>query len=747
MSQKHKQGAGKRRRIKDPNAEREAARYARPIPSRDVILQVLEDADRPLEFAGIADALNLHEDVDLEALSRRLGAMLRDGQVVQNRRGKILIPKRAGVIAGTVMAHRDGFGFLIPDEGGDDVFLSPRQMRPLMHNDRAAVRIRGEDRRGRPEGSLVDVLERRTTTLVGRFSMEQGISFVVPDNSRYTQEVLVPPDARDGAQDGQIVLVDIVEQPTKHSQPIGRVSRVLGEHRAAGMEVEIAIHSHGLPHEWPDAVLRQAEQFGDSVPESAKQGRTDLRDLDLVTIDGEDARDFDDAVYAEPRGDGWRLIVAIADVSHYVKPGTPLDNEAQNRATSVYFPDWVIPMLPEALSNGLCSLNPKVDRLCMVCDMQVNARGHVTHAHFYEGVMQSKARLTYTEVGAFFDGDPAARRRQDHLAPRLHALHDLYGALRKARRQRGALDFDRPETKIVFGRDRKIDSIVPVVRNDAHKLIEECMIAANVAGAVFLTKHRMPTLYRIHDRPDPDRIQQLRDFLGPLGLSLGGGEKPEPKHFAKLIEAVQARSDRDLIEMVVLRSLAQAVYHADDIGHFGLSHSTYLHFTSPIRRYPDLLVHRAIRHVVRGGTAETFAYSLKDMEMLGSRCSMAERRADEATRDAVNWLKCDYMSDKLGEEFDGVVMGVTNFGIFVALSGLDIEGLVHVTALPDDYYQFDAARHCLVGERSGRVFQLTDRVRVKVARVDLEERKIDFDLVAAPDAAPAERRARRKRRR
>jgi len=714
---------------RDPEAEREASRYAEPIASRELILKVLVDLGRPAYQDEIEAELHIGSEQDREALRRRLRAMVRDGQLVFNRRGGYCLAGKIGVVAGRVQAHRDGFGFLIPDEGGEDIFLSPRQMQSVMHGDRISVRISGVDRRGRPEGSLVDVLERNTETLVGRFFEEGGMSFVSPDNSRFQHEVLIPASDRNGATHGQIVLVDLVEYPGPHTQPMGRVARVLGDHRAAGMEVEIAIHSFGLPHEFPNAVTDEAETFGEQVPEAAKQGRVDIRDLDLVTIDGEDARDFDDAVYCEPlKGGGWRLIVAIADVAHYVKPGNALDTEAEKRGTSVYFPDWVLPMLPEALSNGLCSLNPKVDRLCMACDMRIDEDGKVTRAKFYDAVMLSKARLTYTKVGNLIEkGDVDVHRELGPLADRIHALHDLYKALAKARRRRGAIDFDRPETKIVFDENRKIQSIVPVVRNVAHKIIEECMIAANVQAAKFLDKNKVPTLYRVHDGPKEESLDDVRGFLGPLGLSLGGGETPQPKDYAKLIEKIQDRPDRFLIETVLLRSLSQAVYQPKGDGHFGLALEHYAHFTSPIRRYPDLLVHRGLKLVVNQRPKKEFSYDHRRMETLGTHSSMTERRADEATRDAVAWLKCDFMVDKVGEEYDGLITGVTNFGLFVELKDMQIEGLVHVTSLENDYYRHDPAMHRLIGERGGKVYRLADEIRVRVVRVNPDERKIDFE--------------------
>ncbi|HEX7047080.1 MAG TPA: ribonuclease R [Gammaproteobacteria bacterium] len=729
---------------RDPHARREADRYEQPIASRELILKVLEDLGRPAYQDEIETELHIRSEQDQEALRRRLRAMVRDGQLVFNRRGGFCLAGRIGVVAGRVQAHRDGFGFLIPDEGGEDIFLSPRQMQSVMHGDRISVRISGIDRRGRPEGSLVDVLERNTETLVGRFFEEGGVGFVSPDNSRFQHDVLIPATDRFGAKHGQIVLVDLVEYPGPHTQPLGRIARVLGDHRAAGMEVEIAIHSFGLPHEFPDAVVEEAEAFGAEVPEAAKAGRIDLRDVDLVTIDGEDARDFDDAVYCEPlRDGGWRLIVAIADVAHYVKPGNALDVEAEKRGTSVYFPDWVIPMLPEALSNGLCSLNPKVDRLCMACDMRIDAAGKVTRAKFYDAVMRSKARLTYTKVANLVEkGDVDVHRELGPLVDRLHALHDLYQALAKARRRRGAIDFDRPETRIIFDENRKIEAIKPTERNVAHKIIEECMIAANVQAAKFLDKNKVPTLYRVHDGPKEESITNLREFLGPLGLSLGGGENPQPKDYAKLIEKIQDRPDRFLIETVLLRSLSQAVYQPKPDGHFGLSLEHYAHFTSPIRRYPDLLVHRGLKLIANQRPKKEFGYDHRRMETLGTHTSMTERRADEATRDAVAWLKCDFMVDKVGEEYDGIITGVTNFGLFVELNEMQIEGLIHVTSLENDYYRHDPAQHRLVGERGGKVYRLSDAIRVRVVRVNPDERKIDFEpanAAAGSDVARADK--------
>lgn len=713
----------------DPRAEREAGRYENPIPSREYIMAHLASAGHPMNRQELAEVLGLHDPQDQEALRRRLRAMERDGQVIRNRRGGYGLASAMDLVRGHVIANPQGFGFLVPEKGGDDLYLSPREMRLVFHGDRVVARQVGEDHRGRREAAIVEVLEHNTHQLVGRYFFESGVGFVVPDNKRIHHEVLIPPDRADGAQAGQIVTVAITEQPTRHRQPIGRITEVLGEHLAPGMEIDIAIRSYGLPQDWPVEVEDEITVFGDSVPDESKHGREDIRHLPLVTIDGEDARDFDDAVYCEKQGRGWRLLVAIADVSAYVAPETALDTEARTRGNSVYFPERVIPMLPEVLSNGLCSINPDVDRLCMVCQMDIDAAGRLTGYHFFEGVMRSHARLTYTKVAAMLvEGDANLRRQYADVLPHLENLHGLYKVLHAARAKRGAIEFESNETRIIFGENRKIESVIPVVRNDAHRLIEECMLMANVAAASFLQKHRIPALYRNHEGPSAEKLTNLREFLGELGLNLGGGDSPQPKHYAKLLASIADRPDAHLIQTVMLRSMSQAVYSPDNIGHFGLAFDAYAHFTSPIRRYPDLLVHRAIRHVLRGGKAKDFLYSHEDMVILGDHCCMTERRADEATWDVVNWLKCEYMLDKVEEEFEGTISGVTSFGIFVELDDIYIEGLVHVTALRNDYYHFDAAHHRLTGERTRKTYRLGDRLRVRVARVDLDERKIDFEL-------------------
>ncbi|MEY4210759.1 MAG: hypothetical protein RLZ92_1140 [Pseudomonadota bacterium] len=716
--------------LQDPHAQREAEKYENPIPSRELILQLIQESGKPLRRQQIAQQFALESPDDLEALRRRLRAMERDGQVLFNRRQKYCLTENHNSISGRVLGHPEGFGFLKPDDGSEDLFISPREMKALMHNDRAQVRVSGIDRKGRREATVVEVLERNTHQVVGRFFVEGKVAYVMPDNKKLAKEVLIASEDTGGAKKGQIVVVEIVQQPTQHCQPLGRVTEVLGMHMAPGMEIEMAIRSYELPNVWPKALLNEIKSLTPEVPEAAKQGREDIRHLPLVTIDGEDARDFDDAVYAQKTPKGWKLLVAIADVSHYVHVDTALDTEAQSRSTSVYFPEKVIPMLPEILSNGLCSLNPHVDRLCMVCELLVNDEGIVTRSRFFEAVMRSHARLTYTQVAKMLvEGDQKLANQYADLMPHLTTMYRLYQTMRRQREVRGAMDFDTQETKIVFGENRKIEQIVPIVRNDAHKLIEEFMITANNAAAKFLNRKKIPRLLRIHDGPGIEKLLTLRTFLGELGLYLGGGDQPHPLDYMHLLESVKDRADAHLIQTVLLRSMSQAVYSPDMKGHFGLALEAYAHFTSPIRRYPDLLVHRAIRHSLRGGTASDFHYKLNDMVTLGEHCSANERRADEATRDVVNWLKCEYMMDKIGEEFTGIISAVTSFGFFVELQSIYVEGLVHIASLRQDYFLFDAASHRLYGERTGVRYRLGDSVKIKVVRVNLDDKKIDFELL------------------
>ena len=736
---------GKKKVKGDPYAAREAAKYDNPVPSREFIMTVLQEHGSPMTLKQLISHFQITDEDARDGLGFRLRAMERDGQVIRNRRNGYGLVSKMDLIPGRIQAHPDGFGFLIPDDGGDDIYLPPKQMRSLLHGDRAVVRKTGLDRRGRLEGALVEVLERHNQTLVGRLVYEHGIAFVIPSNKRIHQDIAVPPNYAHDAKDGQIVLVEIVEQPSWRSQPIGRVVEVLGDHMAPGMEIDIAVRCHEIPVDWPQAVIDQAAAFKPNVPPASKRGRLDLRDTPLVTIDGEDAKDFDDAVYCERMGRNWRLLVAIADVSHYVKPATPMDDEAKLRGNSVYFPGRVIPMLPEVLSNGLCSLNPHVDRLCMVCEMIVTSSGKVKSYEFFEGVMHSHARLTYNKVAAMLiEQDPALREQYAEIVPHIEELYKLYQALRKQRERRGAIDFETTETRIVFGEQKKIQAVVPVERLVSHQMIEEFMVAANVAAAEFLLENEIAALYRVHDGPSVEKLESLKAFLAELGLVLGGRNEPKPKHYGKLLMEVRERPDARLIQTVMLRSLSQAMYSPDNSGHFGLAYEAYTHFTSPIRRYPDLLVHRALRHLIRS-PRKKFPYKHTDMQVIGENCSMTERRADEATRDAVDWLKCEYMQDKVGEEYDGLITSVTSFGIFVELDQIYVEGLVHVTSLQNDYYHFDAVKHRLVGERTNKVYRLSDRVRIKVLRVNLDEKKIDFELVLPEQAQPLKKKAKAKK--
>ncbi|MEY3788011.1 MAG: ribonuclease, partial [Pseudomonadota bacterium] len=690
----------------------------------------IEQAGKPLARTDIASSFHLESEDDLEALRRRLRAMERDGQVLFNRGQQYCLVDNKNLIVGRIIGHADGFGFVRPDDGSDDLFLSPREMNPLLHNDRALVRIAGVDKKGRREGAVVEILERNTHEIVGRLYKEDGFTYVIPDNKNIAQTVLIPKGGTGKAKQGQIVVAQITEQPTKLHQPIGRIVEVLGDHLAPGMEIDMAIRSYELPNTWSAELLEEIKPLTPEVPEAAKENRVDIRDLPLVTIDGEDARDFDDAVYCKKTPKGWKLLVAIADVSHYVKVGTELDKEAHKRSTSVYFPEQVIPMLPEILSNGLCSLNPNVDRLCMVCELLIDSEGNVLRSKFFEAVMRSHARLTYNEVAAMLvEGDKTLAKKYAPLMPHLKEMYALYQVMRLAREQRGAMDFDTLETRIVFGENRKIEKIIPVVRNDAHKLIEEFMITANGAAARFLNSKKMPKLLRIHEGPSADKLLNLKTFLGEMGLKLGGGAIPTPLDYMHLVESIKDRPDAHLIQTVLLRSMSQAVYSPELKGHFGLALEAYAHFTSPIRRYPDLLVHRAIRHILQGKKAESFVYGVPDMVVLGEHCSANERRADDATRDVTSWLKCEYMLDKIGEDFTGIISAVTGFGFFVELAEIYVEGLVHISNLGQDYFHFDPTSHQLKGERSNVNFRLGDSVKVKVVRVDLDEKKIDFELV------------------
>jgi ribonuclease R len=679
-------------------------------------------------------------------------------------------------IEGTVQGHRDGHGFVIRDDGAGDIYLAPNEMRAVLHQDRVKVRIVRHDRRGRPEGRVVEIIERPKLPIIGRLLNEGGIWLVAPEDKRYGQDVLIPRGGTGGAKTGVVVVVELTEPPALFGQPVGRVKEILGEIDDPGMEIAIAVRKYGVPHEFSEACLAQARALPDAVEASDQLDRIDLSDVPLVTIDGEDARDFDDAVYCEPakvgRGKGWRLIVAIADVSHYVETGSAIDIDAYERATSVYFPRRVIPMLPEKLSNGLCSLNPGVRRLCMVCDMLISTKGEIAAYQFYPAVMFSHARFTYTEVAAILANTrgPEANKRADLVAALLH-LHDVYRALLTSRKQRGAVDFETTETQIVCDESGRIEKIVPRIRNEAHRLIEEAMLAANVCSADFIRDMNHPGLFRVHEGPTAEKRETLRNYLKALGIGLSMSADPQPRDFQRIADETKGRPDAQQIHSMLLRSMQQAIYTPVNSGHFGLAYEAYTHFTSPIRRYPDLLVHRVIKAVLRGrryelpelpvpGEAqfklarrlrrnavaqgkegerrESPSGSKDDIawQAAGLHCSANERRADEASRDVEAWLKCKYMREHLGEEYGGVVTAVTSFGLFVTLDDLFVEGLIHISELGGEYFRFDDVRQELRGERSGMRFVIGSRLRVQVSRVDLDGRKVDFRMVDDPELTP-----------
>ena len=750
----------KRRPPADPHAEREAARYDNPIPSREAILKVLDS--KPLTEKQLAKELGLH-DADAEAeeaLRRRVRAMLRDKQLTASKSGR-LEPAELEMLEGIVQANKEGFGFVLQE--GKDIFLTAWQMQRVFDGDRVRVAVEGYDRRGRAMGNIVQVLERNTRQVVGRYDVRDGEPCVVCEG-KVSHVVGLEDLSGTTPEIGDYVTVAITRQPEIKKPPLGTIVEVLGDVNHPGVATDVAIRQHDIPHEWPDEVEREARRFAAEPSDDDKKARVDLRKLPLITIDGEDARDFDDAVYCEPKKNGgWRLWVAIADVSHYVSIGSALDEEAQKRATSVYFPDRVVPMLPEVLSNGLCSLKPEVERLCMVCEMTVSAQGRLSGYTFYEGVMRSHARFTYNEVAALLTGeaDEELQRRRRGFMPQLRDLHDLYKALRYARDQRGAIDFETVETRVVYDKQHRIAEIVPVQRNDAHKIIEECMLCANVATARLLEKSGLPALFRVHETPGGDKLSNLRTFLGEIGLNLGGGEEPSPTDFQALLQSVADRPDASVIQVMMLRSLKQAMYQPDNGGHFGLHYQAYAHFTSPIRRYPDLLVHRCIRYLLRSNAqltqiapqkgakklkqSEIYPYDTGAMVSLGEHCSMAERRADDASRDVMGWLKCEYLRERVGETYEAIITAVTGFGFFAEMKPLYMEGLVHIGALGKDFYQFDAARQRLVGERNRDVFALGDSVSVQILSVDVENRKVELGLVDVGTSAAGKQRKLTKR--
>lgn len=724
--------------VKDPFYDREAEKYQSPIASRELIISYLEKIAKPANLDNIAQAMELKTEEQKEALHRRLRAMERDGQVIFTRRKCYALPDKLLMVKGKVIAHRDGFGFLRVEGQTEDYYLSPEQMKKALQGDVVLAQPIGSQYKGKTEARIVRILEPRSNQIVGRYFIEEGIGFVVPDDSRLNFDILISEKyEHQTVRMGAVVVVELLKRPEYRKKAVGKITEVLGDNMGTNLAIEIAIRNHEIPYEFPADVEKAVSKLSETVSAQAKKGRKDLTSLPLVTIDGEDARDFDDAVYCtKNKGGGYRLWVAIADVSYYVRPQTALDKEACNRSTSVYFPSRVIPMLPEVLSNGLCSLNPQVDRLCLVCEMTISAKGRLTSYQFYEAVMNSHARLTYTKVQKILDGDEELREHYQPLVKDLENLYALYKVMDKARNIRGAIGFESAEPKFIFNADKRIERVEIAQRNEAHKIIEECMILANVSAAQLVEGLLIPSLYRVHDKPDEDRLNNLRSVLSELGLVLEGGDKPTSKDVAKLMDAVADRPDRDMIQTLILRSMKQAIYDPENRGHFGLALESYAHFTSPIRRYPDLLLHRTIKWVLakqnnKESKTGGHRYEMSEMLYFGEHCSMNERRADEAVRDVVDWLKCDFMQDHVGEVYDGVISSVTNFGFFVRLDELFIDGLVHVSTLENDYYNFDAGRSRLIGENSGFVYRLGDKVKVQVESVNPEERKIDFSLIGS----------------
>lgn len=714
----------KRHRKVDPFLDRELEKYENPVPSREFILDFFKEQQKTFTLVQLIKVLELKKEAEEEGLRRRLRAMERDGQLMANRRGEYALVNEMELIPGRIEAHRDGFGFFIPDDGSDDIFLPARQMREVFNDDRVLVRTTGTNYRGRPEGAIVQILQRNTHQVVGRFIEEEGIAFVTPDSKVITQDIIIPPEAVGAAKHGQFVVVAIVNQPTKRRQATGKVIDILGDTITPGLEVELALRSHELPFEWPEEVILETNELPDEVVKADLTGRHDLRTLPFVTIDGEDAKDFDDAIFCKKSETGWILYVAIADVSSYVEVGTALDLEALSRGNSVYFPSKVIPMLPEELSNGLCSLKPNVDRLALVCEMQIDKKGIQEKYEFYPAVIHSHARLTYNSVASMLEN----KQSNEPLYPYINEFYELYKKLLACREKRGAIEFDTVETQILFDEQGKISKIVPRKRNEAHRMIEEAMLLANVSAADYLEKSAIQVLYRNHERPEEGKLLALRDFLKLFGLKLSGGNEPLPRDYSALLSEIGNRSDAHLLQTVMLRSMRQANYYPENRGHFGLAFESYTHFTSPIRRYPDLIVHRAIKHLLSGKKVESFIYDIEMMNDISGHCSLTERRADLATRDATDWLKCEFMQAHVGEEFEGMITDVTGFGVFVELKDVYVQGLVHITSLKNDYYHHDAPQHLLRGKNSGKTYRLGDSIRVLVARVDLDKRRIDFDL-------------------
>lgn len=739
---------------RDPFAQREAQNYSNPIASREHILACLTDHGKPMGFKELATTLKHEKPEEREALQIRLRAMVRDGQLDVDRRNVFAIASRQDFPTGRISAHSDGYGFLIQEGDTEDIFLTRKQMRQVIHGDIAKVRIRGKDRRGRSEGEIVEVLERKTQQLVGRYYTENGQNLLEPLNNRINHEVFLKIDPTDeiAFKPGQIVVADIIEQPKKRGVLLAKVVEVLGDHLTPGIEVDIALRNHDIPVGFSDDVVEAVDGMPSEVRPSDKRNRFDLTELPFVTIDGEDARDFDDAVYCEKKDSGgWRLYVAIADVAHYVTNDSELDQAAIERGTSVYFPQYVVPMLPEKLSNGLCSLKPNVERLVLVCEMTISAKGTVSSYQFYEGVIHSHARLTYTQVARAIGGKSQTanpdtletRSELSEVVDQLDDLHDLYNVLIKVRQQRGAIDFDSAELQFQFAADGRVQGVVPKARNTAHRIIEECMLCANVSAARFVMRHKKPGLFRVHATPEPGKVEQLAEFLSRFDVPFSIGDELTPKDYQQVSERLRELKNGRVLQISLLRSMNQAVYQIDNEGHFGLAYQEYTHFTSPIRRYPDLLTHRLIKSIIHSDNEDKttlrlgkaskknfYPYDKAQMVNFGVQTSYTERRAEAAVYEVLEWIKCDYVSDRVGDILEGVITGVTKFGFFVELNDIFVEGLVHISTLKGDYYQYDQGAQCLVGERTNEVYGMGDGVQAQISRVNVDERKIDFELVS-----------------
>ena len=700
--------------MSDPHYDREAEKYESPIPSREHILSFIQE--KPRSKRQLFDLLAL-ADEQKKAFERRLRAMVRDKQLSCNKSGVYRPFSNRGLLTGTVIANPKGFGFVALDKGGKDLRLTSQQMKLVFHGDKIRVRLLNK----KLDAEIVEVLE-TVKTLVGRLHLDGKKPYVVVDDRRIKHNIEIT-ELIDGCLDNQVVVVEMLSSPTIDSDAKGKISSIIGNYLDEGVEVDSAIYRHQIPAVFSEKALKESAQLPTKVIPKDKKNRIDITKLELITIDGEDSRDFDDAVYAEPTKNGWKLLVAIADVSHYVKEGSELDSESYERGNSVYFPHRVVPMLPEAISNGLCSLNPKVERLSMVCEMSIDPLGELLDYKFYSAVMLSHARLTYTQVNEMLEDKKSPLRKAfSNVADNIDFLYGLYKTLRISRQKRGVMDFDRIESQILFDNKGKIKDIVASSRNDAHRLIEECMLMANQAAAKFLQKNNEDFLYRSHPKPTAEKVELTQKFLTAIGLTLEGGIEPESRNFAKVLKQAKGRDDENIIKTVVLRTMKQATYTPVNEGHFGLAFEDYAHFTSPIRRYPDLLVHRAIKRVLNKASREPSGKMIE----FGTHLSMTERRADDASRDVEQWLKCEYMRDKVGENFHGVISGVAGFGLFVELSEVYVEGLVSIRDLKDDYFIFDDVHHQLKGQRGGKIYRLGDMIKVKVASVNLDDRKIDF---------------------